>query len=71
MMHKHHDANMRTTLDLPDDLHRKDERPAKHAVLPDGNVLAALARHHGGRLATFDQGLAALHSDIAELIAAA
>ncbi|MGH8999603.1 MAG: TA system VapC family ribonuclease toxin [Acidimicrobiia bacterium] len=27
--------------------------------------LAALARHHGGRLATFDQGLAALHPDVA------
>lgn len=33
--------------------------------------LAALARHHGGRLATFDQGLAALHPDIAELITSA
>ena len=30
--------------------------------------LAALARHHGGWLATFDQGLAALHPDVAELI---
>ncbi len=30
--------------------------------------LAALARHHAGRLATFDQGLAALHPDVAELI---
>ena len=30
--------------------------------------LAALARHHAGRLATFDQGLAALHVDVAELI---
>ena len=30
--------------------------------------LAALARHHGGRLATLDQGLAALHEDVAELI---
>lgn len=26
--------------------------------------LAALARHHQGRLATFDDGLAALHADI-------
>lgn len=26
--------------------------------------LAALARHHGGRLATFDRGLAALHADV-------
>lgn len=30
--------------------------------------LAALARHHSGRLATFDQGLAALHVDVAELL---
>ncbi len=30
--------------------------------------LAALARHHGGRLATFDQGLAALHADVALLV---
>ena len=30
--------------------------------------LAALARHHRGRLATFDQGLAALHEDVATLI---
>lgn len=30
--------------------------------------LAALARHHRGRLATFDRGIAALYSDIAVLI---
>ncbi|GAB7143843.1 TA system VapC family ribonuclease toxin [Mycobacterium riyadhense] len=30
--------------------------------------LAQLARKHGGRLATFDQGLAQLHSDVAELV---
>jgi predicted nucleic acid-binding protein len=30
--------------------------------------LAALVRHHGGRLATFDRGLAALHADVAEAI---
>lgn len=30
--------------------------------------LAGLAKHHGGRLATFDRGLAALHADCAELI---
>lgn len=30
--------------------------------------LAALARHNGGRLTTFDQGLAALHPDAVELI---
>ena len=27
--------------------------------------LAALTRHHGGKLATFDHGLAALHADVA------
>lgn len=30
--------------------------------------LAALARDHGGRIATFDQSLAALHTDSAELL---
>lgn len=30
--------------------------------------LAALARKHCGKLATLDQGLAALHEDVAELI---
>ena len=30
--------------------------------------LAALARHHGGQLVTLDRGLAALHSDVADLI---
>ena len=30
--------------------------------------LAALARHHGGRIATFDEGLAALHADSSELL---
>ncbi|MCE7008278.1 PIN domain-containing protein [Kibdelosporangium philippinense] len=32
------------------------------------SYLAQLARSHGGRLATFDQGLAQLHSDIADLL---
>ena len=31
--------------------------------------LAALARTKGGRVATFDLGLAALHGDVAELVA--
>jgi toxin-antitoxin system PIN domain toxin len=31
--------------------------------------LAQLARAHEGRLATFDQGLAKLHDDVAELVA--
>jgi hypothetical protein len=30
--------------------------------------LAQLARANGGRLATFDEGLAALHRDVADLI---
>jgi uncharacterized protein len=30
--------------------------------------LAHLARTHGGRLATFDRGLAQLHADIADLV---
>lgn len=30
--------------------------------------LAALARDHGGRIATFDKGLAALYTDSAELL---
>lgn len=41
-------------------------------VLGHGQVtdayLAALARKHGGRLATLDRGMAALHHDVAELI---
>lgn len=32
--------------------------------------LVALARHHGGRVATFDRGLAALHPDRVELVSA-
>ena len=32
--------------------------------------LAQLARAHDGRLATFDQGLAKLHDDVAELVPA-
>ncbi len=31
--------------------------------------LAAISRHHGGRLATFDQGLATLHPDVAVTVA--
>jgi uncharacterized protein len=31
--------------------------------------LAGLARHHRGRLATFDAGLAALHDDVTDLVA--
>jgi uncharacterized protein len=32
------------------------------------SYLAGLARHRGGRLATFDRGLAALHPDIVDAI---
>lgn len=32
--------------------------------------LAALARHHAGRLASFDQGLVALHPDVGVAVAA-
>ena len=39
-----------------------------HRQLTDA-YLASLARRHGGRLATFDQGLAALHPDVVELVA--
>jgi uncharacterized protein len=38
-----------------------------HRQITDA-YLAALARHHGGRLATLDRPLAALHADVAELI---
>lgn len=43
-----------------------------HGVLGHRQVtdayLSALARHRGGRIATFDKGLAALHADTAELL---
>jgi toxin-antitoxin system PIN domain toxin len=56
----------------PDDLAYADVE--WKGVLGHGQVtdayLAALARKHGGRLATLDRGLAALHYDVAELIAA-
>jgi toxin-antitoxin system PIN domain toxin len=54
----------------PDDLAYADVECK--GVLGHGQVtdayLAALARKHGGRLATLDRGLAALHHDVAELI---
>jgi uncharacterized protein len=40
-----------------------------HRQITDA-YLAALARHHGGRMVTFDGGLAALHADVAVEIAA-
>jgi toxin-antitoxin system PIN domain toxin len=54
----------------PDDLAYAEVQ--SKGVLGLGQVsdayLAALARQHGGRLATLDRGLAALHHDVAELI---
>jgi hypothetical protein len=45
-----------------------------HGVIGNRQVtdayLAELARVNGGRLATFDQGLAGLHPDVAELVPA-
>ena len=38
-----------------------------HRQVTDG-YLAGLARHRGGRLATFDRGLAALHADVVDAI---
>lgn len=35
----------------------------RHRQVTDA-YLAALARHHGGRLASFDKGLVALHPEI-------
>ena len=35
-----------------------------HRQITDA-YLAALARHHGGKLASFDKGLLVLHSDVA------
>jgi len=40
-----------------------------HRQITDA-YLAALARKHGGKLATLDRGVAALHHDVAELIPA-
>jgi toxin-antitoxin system PIN domain toxin len=56
----------------PDDLGYADVSMAGvmgHRQVTDA-YLAALARARGGRLATFDNGLAALHADIADLIPA-
>lgn len=40
-----------------------------HRQVTDG-YLAALARHHAGKLATLDRGLAAVHADVALLVPA-
>jgi toxin-antitoxin system PIN domain toxin len=54
----------------PDD--RPYDRAALRGVLGHRQVtdsyLAALARAHGGRLASFDQGLAATHADVVDLL---
>jgi len=54
----------------PDDLGYRDvplNGVVGHRQVTDA-YLAALTRHHAGRLATFDHALAELHSDIAELV---
>lgn len=54
----------------PDDIPYRDvtwRGVLGHAQVTDA-YLAALARRHEARLATFDRGLAALHSDVAVLI---
>lgn len=56
----------------PDDLAYTEVRMAGvigHRQVTDA-YLAALARKRGGRLATFDAGLAALHADVVELVPA-
>jgi toxin-antitoxin system PIN domain toxin len=54
----------------PDD--RPYDRVALRGVLGHRQVtdsyLAALARAHGGRLASLDQGLAATHADVVDLL---
>lgn len=57
----------------PDDLSYAEVRMAGvvgHRQVTDA-YLAALARVRGGRLATFDKGLAALHPDVVELVPSA
>jgi uncharacterized protein len=54
----------------PDTLSYADVPPGAvtgHRQVTDA-YLAALARAHGGRLATLDEGLAALHGDVADLL---
>jgi uncharacterized protein len=54
----------------PDDLSCQHARMAGvigHRQVTDA-YLAQLARNRGGRLATFDQGLAKLHSDVTDLV---
>jgi hypothetical protein len=54
----------------PDDLPYTGDQLAGiigHRQITDA-YLVALARHHGGRLATLDRGLAALHTETALLV---
>ena len=44
MMHSHHDAPVRTTLDIPDDLHRIATSLARHNGRSLGQVVAELMR---------------------------
>jgi hypothetical protein len=44
MMSSHHDATMRTTLDLPDDLHRIATSLARHNKRSLGQIVAELMR---------------------------
>ncbi|KAA8963528.1 hypothetical protein [Mycobacterium sp.] len=57
------DANVLVALAIADHVHHEPLVRRRHAYL------AQLARRHHGRLATLDQGLAELHSDVAELVA--
>ena len=53
--------------DTLDYLHVDMKGVLGHKQVTDA-YLAALARDHGGRLATFDKGMAALHADVVELV---
>ena len=48
-------------------MHRDASTSFGHRQVTDA-YLAAPARKHGGRMATLDRGLAALHLDVADLI---
>ena len=53
--------------DTLDYLHVDMKGVLGHKQVTDA-YLAALARNNGGRLATFDKGMAALHADVVELV---
>lgn len=44
MMHSHHDADMRTTIDLPEDLHQIAASLARHNKRSLGQIVADLMR---------------------------